>query len=322
LIKNITYIVFFSIIVCKPTLDSKKLDLNHNDTWIGGGVAYGPFRDGQYPGGPSPSKEELRQDLHIIHKYWNWIRVYGSRGVTKGMLEIIEEDSLDIHMMLGAWIGKVDSKENINNNLLELNTAIKLANTYPNIVNSINIGNETLVFWSDHKIPSDTLYHYMTYVQSQVKVPVTTADDFNMWNKDENMHIAEISDFIVMHAHPLWGGLQIDNAVDWVKKIYYEIQNSYPNKMIVIGETGWATQKHDVGMQAKLIKGKAGETEQKMFINEFTEWADAEGIAYFLFEVFDEKWKGGEHPNEVEKHWGLFYSDRSPKESMRMIDNK
>ena len=43
---------------------------------------------------------------------------------------------------------------------------------------------------------------------------------------------------------------------------------------------------------------------------------------FHRFEVFDEKWKGGEHPNEVEKHWGLFYSDRSPKESMRMIDNK
>ena len=36
----------------------------------------------------------------------------------------------------------------------------------------------------------------------------------------------------------------------------------------------------------------------------------------FFFEAFDEKWKGGEHPNEVEKHWGLIYSDRTPKHNL------
>ena len=36
-------------------------------------------------------------------------------------------------------------------------------------------------------------------------------------------------------------------------------------------------------------------------------------ITTFFFEVFDEKWKGGDHPNEVEKHWGVFNSDRTPK---------
>ena len=34
------------------------------------------------------------------------------------------------------------------------------------------------------------------------------------------------------------------------------------------------------------------------------------------FEVFDENWKGGEDPAEVEKHWGLFRADRSPKAAM------
>ena len=35
------------------------------------------------------------------------------------------------------------------------------------------------------------------------------------------------------------------------------------------------------------------------------------------FEAFDEKWKGGEHPNEVEKHWGLIKSDRTPKHNLQ-----
>ena len=74
MIRKITYIVFFFIINCGPSLDNNKLELQHNENWIGNGVAYGPFRDGQYPGGPSPSKKELREDLHIINKSWDWIR--------------------------------------------------------------------------------------------------------------------------------------------------------------------------------------------------------------------------------------------------------
>ena len=34
------------------------------------------------------------------------------------------------------------------------------------------------------------------------------------------------------------------------------------------------------------------------------------------FEAFDENWKGGDHPAEVEKHWGLFRADRTPKAAM------
>jgi exo-beta-1,3-glucanase (GH17 family) len=37
----------------------------------------------------------------------------------------------------------------------------------------------------------------------------------------------------------------------------------------------------------------------------------------FFFEAFDEKWKGGTNPAEVEKHWGLFRADRSPKAAMQ-----
>ena len=33
----------------------------------------------------------------------------------------------------------------------------------------------------------------------------------------------------------------------------------------------------------------------------------------FVFEAFDEPWKGSEDPLEPEKHWGLFNVDRTPK---------
>ena len=40
-------------------------------------------------------------------------------------------------------------------------------------------------------------------------------------------------------------------------------------------------------------------------------------IPHHFFEIFDEKWKGGDHPNEVEKHWGVYYSNRKPKQAMK-----
>ena len=42
-----------------------------------------------------------------------------------------------------------------------------------------------------------------------------------------------------------------------------------------------------------------------------------ERIVSTWFEAFDENWKGGPHPDEVEKHWGLFRADRTPKQAAR-----
>ncbi|MEQ8837445.1 MAG: glycosyl hydrolase family 17 protein, partial [Lacipirellulaceae bacterium] len=79
----------------------------------------------------------------------------------------------------------------------------------------------------------------------------------------------------------------------------------------------WATRVHTEGEQAQLIKGKAGEKEQAIYYQQFKDWTQKEKVCTFFFEAFDEPWKGGPHPNEVEKHWGLFKVDRQPKEAMK-----
>jgi exo-beta-1,3-glucanase (GH17 family) len=113
--------------------------------------------------------------------------------------------------------------------------------------------------------------------------------------------------------HPLWNGLQLEDALDWTKKTFNEVKAVHPGELVVLGETGWATKKHNEGEQATLIKGRPGENEQKVFFDAFSAWVESERIPSFFFEAFDENWKGGEHPDEVEKHWGLFRADRTPK---------
>jgi exo-beta-1,3-glucanase (GH17 family) len=49
------------------------------------------------------------------------------------------------------------------------------------------------------------------------------------------------------------------------------------------------------------------------------EWSQKEGILTFVFEAFDQPWKGSPHPLEPEKHWGLFTLDRQPKLVMKQL---
>jgi exo-beta-1,3-glucanase (GH17 family) len=67
--------------------------------------------------------------------------------------------------------------------------------------------------------------------------------------------------------------------------------------------------------------GKAGEKEQQFFFDRYASWVDSNRIISFYFAAFDERWKGGfdgEHPMaKAEKHWGLYESDRTPKQALQ-----
>ena len=277
-------------------------------------ICYGPFRDGRSPGNIEPTEEELTEDLKIMAANWSVIRMYGSRGSTEKVLNIINDKKINLKIYLGAWIASESEDSTLyTSNINELNKTIELANKYPKIVEAIVIGNETQVFWTWNKVDYKTLKNYILYVKSKTKQPITTADDFNFWNKPEGLELASEIDFIMVHIHPLWAGTLLSDALPFVSKIYGEISILYPNKKIVIGETGWATAVHTEGDQEKLINGVTGIKEQLIFYNSINSWIKEEGILSFFFEAFDEKWKGGDHPNEVEKHWGLINSDRTEK---------
>ncbi len=295
--------------------------------WLGKAACYGPHRDGQRPGGPSPSREEIREDLRIIARHWAMIRLYGASPPTETILDVIREEGLDIQVMLGVWIapeeawdeaghltGRFPERAEANRN--EVDGGIRLAAAYPEIVTSLCVGNETQVSWSPHRSRLETVIQHIRRVRARTELPVTTADDFNYWNKPESRALAREIDFINCYAHPLWNGLQLEDALRWTRRTYDEIRAAHPDREVVLGETGWATSKHDEGEQARLIKGRTGEEEQREFYREVTAWSKREGIPVFLFEVFDENWKGGDHPSEVEKHWGVYRADRTPKKAV------
>jgi len=95
-----------------------------------------------------------------------------------------------------------------------------------------------------------------------------------------------------------------------------EIRALHPGRTVVIGETGWATMRNDQGDQGRLMKGAVGEAEQAAFHRAASAWVRAERVPTFFFEAFDENWKGGPDPADVEKHWGFYRADRRPKQVM------
>jgi len=303
----------------------REFDPYLNDEWIGNAVSYGCYRKGQAPGSNGPSKVEILEDLNIITEHWNLIRVYNADDDSENLLEVIRENNIPIKVMLGVWLANEKKTPGTKEaNITNVLRSIELANKYSDIIAAVNVGNETQVFWSWHKMDTENLIRYIRTVRNNTSVPVTTADDYNFWNKPESKPVAEEIDFIVTHIYPLWNGKTLDESIPWLEGTYTFVKNFHPGKQLVLGEIGWATdynaEKKGDGEQGSLIKGEVSVEAQGKFLTQLNNWISTNQVTTFFFEAFDEPWKGGGEnsgPKEVEKNWGVYYEDRTPKESLK-----
>ena len=110
-----------------------------------------------------------------------------------------------------------------------------------------------------------------------------------------------------MHTYPAWEEKTIEEALPYTIENMRGVRAALPDKPIAILEAGWATTADEFGEQAS-------EANQARYYREMLEWATGTNMTVFFFEAFDEPWKGNpERPNGAEKHWGLFFVDRTPK---------
>ncbi len=295
----------------EPMLDGK---------WIGNGISYGAYRDGESPGETLTSKEHILEDLTILSQRWNLIRLYGADEQSLNILEVIEEHDLPVRVMQGIWL---DAHKTEQENDDQVRLAIEYANRFSDIIIAVNVGNEIFVDWSYHRIDDmDGVIEQIRQVRASIRQPVTVSDDYNFWNKPQARRIADELDFICLHAYAFWNNKELDIAMDWTDSIYRDIQSRHPDHKIAYCETGWPTSRvyGDGSYEGGLI-GKAGEPEQEVFFNQYDPWVDRNRVVSFYFTSFDEQWKGGfdgANPmDKAEKHWGLYYSDRTPKQVLQ-----
>ena len=103
--------------------------------------------------------------------------------------------------------------------------------------------------------------------------------------------------------------------MEYTRANYASVAGHYPDKPVVITEAGWTTNANGRGIEPH----NASEGLQAHYYAQLLEWTTDEKIFTFVFEAFDEPWKGSPHPMEPEKHWGLFKVDRTPKLVMQEV---
>jgi exo-beta-1,3-glucanase (GH17 family) len=296
---------------------------------FGNAICYSGFREGQRPGGEVPSFEEIKEDLLILHDNWKYLRLYDCDEHAQTVLDVITQEKLDFKVMLGAYI--VAEKNNFNcpwggtysedvlkenkvKNIEKINKLIQTANRYPDIIFALSAGNEACVDWTDHYVPVESVIEYVRMLKIGTKLPVTFCENYVPWLNKLNKLVEEV-DFISIHTYPVWEYKHVDDSLNYTKENYFAVANKYPHKPVVITEAGWTTNSNGRGIN----KDHVSEETQEIYYNNLTSWSTEQKILTFIFEAFDETWKGSPDPLEPEKHWGLFKVDRTPKQVMKFL---
>jgi len=298
-------------------------------------VAYSGFREGQHPdrgdGAVNPSRAEILEDLKILvdHNFL-LIRLYDSGENSRTTLELIREHELPVKVMLGMWLqAEVSNHEgcpwlhepivehvlqaNTKQNADEVSRGIQLANEFSASVVAVNVGNEALVSWNDHMVSVENVIDYVKTVKRSIEQPVTVAENYEWWIQD-GAALAEAVDFLGVHTYPAWEEKQIDEGLSYTIDNMRRIAEALPGKSVAILEAGWATTASEFGE-------RASEANQTRYFNELGDWAAKENITVFFFEAFDEPWKGDPSDSMgAEKHWGLFYVNRRPKQVIDQLN--
>lgn len=287
-------------------------------------ICYSGFRDGQQPGGITPSYQEIKEDLLLLQPHWNYLRLYDCDEHAATVIKVIQQEQLDFKLMLGAyivaevnnpacpWGGGMYTDEQLAKNKIandkKIQQLVDWANQYPDIVFAVSLGNEACVNWTDHLVSVERVIEFAKLVKQQINQPVTFCENYVPW-LNELIPLVPHLDFISIHTYPVWEHKPIHEAMAYTISNYESVAHRFPETPVVITEAGWATHSNGLGIRTEHVN----EETQQYYYEGLMEWSEKNNILTFLFEAFDEKWKGSSDPMEPEKHWGVFKSDRTPK---------
>ncbi len=296
----------------------------------GNAICYSGYRNGQSPDTQIyPSVDEIREDLLILKQNWRTLRLYDCSLHAERVLQVIRSEGMNFQVMLGAYLGPemnnfgcpwggtyseevLEASKRANQK--ELEKLIVLAKQYEDIVFSVAVGNEATVDWTDHFVPVSHMIEYVRRVKKSIRQPVTFCENYVPWQHKLRDLVPEV-DFISLHTYPVWEYKHIHEALEYTKDNLQSVARLYPGKPIVITEAGWATNSNGRGIQPE----HSSQEMQAIYYADLMQWSVEAGVLIFVFEAFDEPWKGSPDPMEPEKHWGLFTVDRMPKLVMQSL---
>ena len=268
-------------------------------------VSFAPYRPGQSPLTRTfPTPAEIDDDLHRLQGKVRAVRTYSAGENLEAVPQRAGKYGLKVWH--GAWLNN-NEKENLE----QINLLIDHANKYKDTIERVIVGNEVLL---RKDLTANELRRYIRQVKQRVTQPVTYADVWEFWLR--NPSLADEVDFITIHILPYWEDEPIGldrrepDGTPSIEKhivdIYKKVQARFPDKKIVIGETGWPS---DGRMRSD---ARPGRVEQVRYFSTFRTIAEREKFDYNVVEAFDQYWKARQE-GTVGAAWGLLDAQRQDK---------
>ena len=250
-----------------------------------------------------PSEEDVREDLHVLRSAgFNGLVTYGSNYVSRDtpdqMLDIprLAQEAGFEGMIVGVW-------DPTDENELQ---AAEQVGLHPVVVGYC-VGNEGL----DVRYDLKTLKAVMERLKLTTGKPASTTEEVNDYY--ENSPLWAISDWIFPNAHPYFAGYRDpQEAVEWTERVF-ETLASVSDKPLIFKEVGLPS-----GGDTDVNEARQAQYYQLL---------RETNVTYVIFEAFDAPWKHLTQPRpdgtyplpDPEPHWGIFTSDRIPKEAAANI---
>lgn len=250
-------------------------------------MSYTPRQGPQLESGVTVA--QIEEDLELLAPHTHCVRTY---SVLNGMDAVpAVARKLGLRVMLGVWIGS-DAATNEK----EIEIAIETAKRDRDVIDAIIVGNEVLL---RHEQPVEVLRAYIERVHAATRMPVTYADVWEFWRRHETL--ARSVSLVTIHILPYWedNPVAVDAALEHIRNIYTQMQQVFPGKRVIIGETGWPTAGRQREGAVPSIANAA------RFAREFVAYADSVNLPYNFIEAFDQPWKRALE-GTVGGYWGLY----------------
>jgi exo-beta-1,3-glucanase (GH17 family) len=120
---------------------------------------------------------------------------------------------------------------------------------------------------------------------------------------------------VMFNKYISWEGKSIDVAFTELVATYNEIKAKYPDKEIIVGETGWPSAGNTFNQAVPSPENQLKYLEQVLM------WSNINHIKIYWFEAFDEPYKAIRE-GELGAHWGLWTKDEVMKPGVLEVFKK
>jgi exo-beta-1,3-glucanase (GH17 family) len=225
--------------------------------------------------------DAIREDLVVLRSAgFTGLVTYSSTGVLGRELPRLAQEQGFQGLIIGVW--DPTSQEEI--------TDAQAVAALP-IVLGYCIGNEGL----GDRYQLDVLSKAIDDMHTATGKPVTTTEQIDDYT---DTNLLQIGDWIFPNVHPYFHNkLDPDAAVRWTQAAYDDLKRR-TQRFVMFKEVGLPT----AGDQASQLS----EANQAQYYRALAQT----NVRFVYFEGFDQPWKT---QLPVEPHWGIFYSDRTPK---------